>query len=116
MGQRDPRVDDYIANAPSFAQPILTELRAAVHAACPTVTETIKWHMPFFEYQGPLCFMAAFKAHCGFGFWKHAVLAVDTPNTEAMGQLGRLTTVEDLPPKKKLKAWLQKAVEIKDGR
>ena len=116
MGQRDPRVDAYIANAASFAQPILVALRDAVHAACPQVSETIKWNMPFFEYQGPLCFMAAFKAHCGFGFWKHAALAVDTPNTEAMGQLGRLTTLADLPPKKKLASWIKKAVAIKDGR
>lgn len=49
MGQRNPRVDAYIANATDFAQPILTHLRAVVHSACPEIEETIKWRMPSFE-------------------------------------------------------------------
>jgi len=35
MGDRDPRVDAYIAKAAPFARPILEHIRAAVHAACP---------------------------------------------------------------------------------
>ena len=71
MGQKDPRVDAYIAKAPPFAQPILSHIRAVVHEACPDVQETMKWSSPFFDYAGgPLCMMAAFKEHCRFGFWK----------------------------------------------
>ena len=41
MGNRDPRVDAYIAWAADFAKPILEEIRARVHAACPEVEETM---------------------------------------------------------------------------
>jgi hypothetical protein len=64
MGKKDARVDDYIAKAPAFAKPILTEIRERVHAACPEVEETIKWRQPSFEYKGLMCGMAAFKEHC----------------------------------------------------
>ena len=49
MGNRDARVDAYIAKAAPFAQPILKYLREIVHGACPDVEETIKWSMPFFD-------------------------------------------------------------------
>ena len=70
MGSRDPRVDAYISKAAPFAQPILAHLREVVHAGCPEVVETIKWSRPFFDFNGPLCGFAAFKAHCAFMFWK----------------------------------------------
>lgn len=66
----DPRVDAYIAKAAPFAQPILIRLRRAVHRGCPDVVETLKWSVPAFEYNGILCGMAAFKAHCLFNLWK----------------------------------------------
>jgi uncharacterized protein YdeI (YjbR/CyaY-like superfamily) len=114
MPTLDPRVDDYIANAGEFAQPILQHLREVLHAACPEVVETIKWSMPFFEYHGPLCNMAAFKAHCAFGFWKGELLVAqeDDKGRAAMGQFGRLTTLKDLPPKKALAAYVKKAMAL----
>ena len=69
MPKKDPRVDAYIAKSADFAKPILKQLRAMVHAACPQVTEDIKWGVPHFMYHGMLCGMAAFKQHCAFGFW-----------------------------------------------
>ena len=42
MGKKDPRVDDYIAEAESFAQPILKHLRKLVHEADPKIEETLK--------------------------------------------------------------------------
>lgn len=74
MSTRDPRVDIYIAKAAPFAQPILAHIRKTVHAACPEVTETIKWGFPHFEYKGLLCSMAAFKQHCALTFWKGALV------------------------------------------
>src|SRR5262245_8541112 len=99
----DPRIDKYIASAPSFAQPILTYLRETVHAACPEVVETMKWSRPHFEYRGMMCGMSAFKAHCAFGFWKGSLIVdkTDDKNASAMGQFGRIATVKDLPPKKR---------------
>lgn len=73
----DPRIDAYIAKSADFAKPILTYLRQIVHEGCPKVTETLKWRTPAFEYKGLLCGMAAFKRHCTFGFWKHALVLGD---------------------------------------
>src|SRR4051794_31523926 len=69
MGKVDPRVDAYIAKSAEFARPVLERIRTDVHAACPGVEETLKWGMPTFLHKGILCMMAAFKAHCTFGFW-----------------------------------------------
>ncbi|MFN7143961.1 MAG: DUF1801 domain-containing protein [Myxococcota bacterium] len=61
MPTLDPRVDAYIARAAPFAQPILAHLRAVVHAACPDVTETIKWGVHYFERRGLFGDMAEFS-------------------------------------------------------
>lgn len=112
MVSRDPRVDAYIANAAEFARPILEHLRELVHRACPEVLETIKWSMPFFDHQGSLCHMAAFKKHCAFGFWKGDLVIQGPGASEAMGQFGRLTALADLPAEKKLLAYLKRAAKL----
>lgn len=111
----DPRVDAYIANAAAFAQPILRHLRDLVHRACPEVTETMKWSFPHFEHHGVLCSMAAFKAHCAFGFWHQgmsAVLGAAAKSEDAMGDLGRITSLADLPSEAALRRFLKAAVRI----
>jgi uncharacterized protein YdeI (YjbR/CyaY-like superfamily) len=115
--QRDPRVDAYIAKSAEFARPILTHLRELVHQACPDATETLKWSMPHFEYAGAiLCGMAAFKAHCTFGFWHQgmqAVLRKDGIDGEsAMGSFGRITSLNDLPGDKALLRYLREAAKL----
>jgi hypothetical protein len=113
--KKDPRVDAYIAKAAPFARPILRKLRAAVHAGCPEGVETVKWGMPFFTVDGRnLCFMAAFKAHAGFGFWREdrAVLGAAARPGEGMGALGRLESPSDLPSDAKLRGWVRKAVKL----
>ena len=109
-----PRIDTYISNAAEFAQPILNHLRKVVHATCPEVEETIKWGIPHFMYQGMLCNMAGFKAHCTFGFWKGKtwIDEGDLKATEAMGQFGRIASIKDLPPDKKLAAYIKKAMQL----
>lgn len=99
MPTLDPRVDAYIDQAAEFARPILVELRRRVHAACPAVVETIKWRMPSFEFRGLLAGMAAFKAHCTFGFWKHDVLKHESDFGQMLAAAGCLKTPADLPPK-----------------
>ena len=116
MGKRDPRVDAYIAKSQPFAQPILTHLRASVHAACPQTEETIKWGMPYFQYHGMLCGMAAFKAHATFGFWKgrHVFGGDKAKHDEAMGQFGRLETVKDLPAKRLISLYVKRAMLLNE--
>jgi len=117
MGRRDPRVDAYIAKSAPFARPILTHIRQAVHAGCPDVEETMKWSAPHFVYKGMLCGMASFKAHCGFGFWKASLLKAGgggTKSDEAMGQFGRIVSVDDLPGLEQLVALVREAAALND--
>lgn len=115
-----PKVDAYIAKAQPFAQPILEHLRQLVHKACPDVEETIKWSRPFFEYRGVILGnMSAFKAHCSFGFWGEEIGAVlreaKTVRDGAMGSLGRITRVEDLPSQKQMLDWIRRAAAFVDS-
>jgi uncharacterized protein YdeI (YjbR/CyaY-like superfamily) len=113
MATTNPSIDTYIANAAEFARPILTHLRAVVHAACPEVEETINWGMPFFLYRGLLCNMAAFKQHCAFSFWKGEQIIGEGEAT-AMGQFGRIEKLSDLPPKKILAGYVKKAMALNE--
>ncbi|HEY0413009.1 MAG TPA: YdeI/OmpD-associated family protein [Allosphingosinicella sp.] len=109
---QDPRVDAYIAKQADFARPILEAIRAAVHAGCPEVEETIKWSMSSFVYKGKILAMAAvFKAHATLGFWRAGdVLGETGAERDAMGQFGRLTSLADLPPRAELEALVRKAM------
>lgn len=112
MPSRDPRIDAYIAKAAPFARPILEHLRELVHLGCPDVVETIKWGSPAFEYEGLLANMAAFKAHVAFGFWKGALVFDSEREKEAMGQFGRIASLDDLPADRTVVALVRKAARL----
>ena len=108
----DPRIDAYIAKAAPFAQPILKHVRDRVHAVAPEAEETLKWSMPSFTIDGKILIgMAAFKAHATVGFWRGQEMDLDV-SKDAMGQLGKLTSVDDLPPDGQLDALIRKGVEL----
>ena len=113
MAKKDPRVDAYIKRAQPFARPILNHLRKIVHRGCPDVEETIKWNMPFFERNGIICFMASFKEHAVFGFWKGALL-FGKEDKGAMGQFGRITSMKHLPNDKELIGYVRKAADLNE--
>src|SRR4051812_1257596 len=118
MVKKDPRVDAYIAKAQPFAQPVLNHLRKLVHTTCPQVEETIKWSFACFDYKGIFCSMASFKQHCTFGFWKTALLKdpkgiLDSKN-EAMGSLGRITGMQDLPADKIIIDFIKQAMVLNE--
>lgn len=114
---RDQRVDDYINRKAEFAKPILLNMRETIHAACPQAQETIKWGAPAFMYKGEILgIMAAFKAHAVFNLWRGSQVLSDTGSEEAaMGQFGRMTSVEDVPDRKSFSAILQKAMALIDN-
>jgi uncharacterized protein YdeI (YjbR/CyaY-like superfamily) len=118
MGKKDKRVDAYIEKAKPFAQPILKHLRKLVHQACPECEETIKWSFPCFDYKGIFCSMASFTGHATFGFWKTALLKdpkgiLDSRN-EAMGSLGKITSLKDLPGDKVIIDFIKQAKKLND--
>jgi uncharacterized protein YdeI (YjbR/CyaY-like superfamily) len=106
-----------VARAATFAQPILRHLRDLVHRGCPEATETLKWNMPHFEHGGSiLAGMAAFKAHCVFGFWHkgmETLLAAEGLTGEgAMGGFGRITRLEDLPDETAILRFVREAAKL----
>jgi uncharacterized protein YdeI (YjbR/CyaY-like superfamily) len=110
---RDPRIDAYIAKAPPFAQPILAHVRDRVHAALPAAEETMKWSAPAFTLDGKiLLIMATFKAHAALNFWRGQEIGDGSAKAGAMGQFGRLTSLEDLPPDAELDSLIREAAEL----
>jgi uncharacterized protein YdeI (YjbR/CyaY-like superfamily) len=110
---RDPRIDAYIAKAAPFAQPILEHVRERVHAAAPEAEETLKWSMPSFTIDGKILIgMAAFKQHAALNFWRGQELRGAEASRDAMGQFGKLTSVDDLPSDAELDALIRQAAEL----
>ncbi len=109
----DPRIDAYIAKAAPFARPILEHVRARVHAVVPDVEETLKWSAPGFTLDGKiLLMMAAFKAHAALNFWRGQEIRGSEASGDAMGQFGRLTSVDDLPSDTEFDALIREAVAL----
>ena len=120
MGKKIKEIDDYIARSAAFAQPILRKMRELVHQVCPDTEEKMKWSFPHFDYKNEMmCHMAAFKQHCAFGFWKASLmkdpdLISMAKSEQAMGHLGKITCLEDLPSDKKLSAYIKEAMLLNE--
>lgn len=120
MTKTDPRIDAYIDKAEPFARPILDHIRNLVHQACLEVEEKIKWSFPHFDYKGQMmCSMASFKAHCAFGFWKADLIKsaqgkLQLKDRTAMGNLGKITSIKDLPSDKAMLKMISEACLLND--
>ena len=120
MAKKEKAIDTYISKSADFAKPVLNHIRELVHKACPDVEEKMKWSFPHFDYKAEMmCSMAAFKQHAVMGFWKaalmkDAVLLENARSEVAMGHLGRITSLKDLPADKKIIAWIKEAMKLTD--
>jgi uncharacterized protein YdeI (YjbR/CyaY-like superfamily) len=119
MGKQDKRIDAYVAKSADFAKPILAHFRELVHRGCPGVEETMKWSFPHFDYHGVMCSMAAFKRHCAINFWKASLLSdpqkvLEVGHETAMGNLGRITSLNDLPSDSILISFIQQATKLNE--
>lgn len=119
--KKDPRIDAYIAKSADFAKPVLDHFRALIHKTCPEVQETMKWSFPHFDYKDmPMCHMASFKQHCAIGFWKAALmgdaktLVAKAKTEEAMGHLGRISSLKDLPKDTVLVRYIKDAMKLNE--
>ena len=110
---REPRIDAYIAKAQPFARPILEKVRERVHAVVPDVEEAMKWGMPAYLLAGKLVLItAAFKAHAALNFWRGQELESSHDSVGAMGQFGRIKSVDELPPDAELDRLIREAAEL----
>lgn len=109
---RDERVDAYFAKAQPFARPILEKVRSRVHAVIPDVEEAMKWSMPAYILGGKLVLItAAFKAHAALNFWRGQELGGEK-NADAMGQFGRISSLDELPSDAELDRLIREAAEL----
>ena len=107
---REPRIDAYITKAQPFARAILEKVRERVHAVVPDVEETIKWSHPTYCKEGKIILgTASFKEHASVHFWRGQELGMEA-KPGAMGQLGQLKSVSDLPAN--LDELIAKAAEL----
>ena len=114
---REPRIDAYIAKAQPFARPILEKVRERVHAVVPDVEEAIKWSMPAYVTGGKIVLItSAFKAHAALNFWRGQEIGDGEPKAGAMGQFGRLTSIDDLPRDQELDALIREAATLAKTR
>src|SRR5438128_5985706 len=67
-----------------------------------------------FERKGIICFMAAFKQHCVFGFWKGSLI-FGGKHKGAMRHFGRITSMHDLPNQKMLVGFVRRAAELNEA-
>ena len=110
---RDPRVDAYIAQAQPFARPILEHVRTRVHATVPAIEETIKWRMPAYVLGGKIVLItAAFKAHMALNFWRGQEMESRHDSVGAMGQFGRISSLDELPADAELDRLIREAAEL----
>ena len=110
---RDARIDAYIAKAQPFARPILEKVRERVHAVVPDAEEAMKWSMPAYLSGGKILLVtSAFKAHAALNFWRGQEIGDGQPKAGAMGQFGKLTSVDDLPPQDELDRLIREAAAV----
>lgn len=110
---RDPRITAYIERAQPFARPVLQKVREHVHSVVPDVEETVKWSMPAYMVGGKILLItAAFKAHAALNFWRGQELGGDKSNADAMGQFGKIASLDDLPADAELDRLIREAAEL----
>jgi uncharacterized protein YdeI (YjbR/CyaY-like superfamily) len=110
---REPRIDAYIARAQPFARPILEKVRERVHSVLPDVVEAIKWSMPAYMLAGKIVLItAAFKHHMALNFWRGQELRGEAANADAMGQFGKIKSIDELPPDAELDRLIREAAEL----
>ncbi len=72
---RDPRVDEYIAELPSWQRRLCGQLRELIHAADPEIAETVKRRvLPYFVLDGNVCALLAAKDHVNLFLYDGAIV------------------------------------------
>lgn len=84
-----------------------------MHAVIPDVEEAIKWSMPAYMAAGKLVLItAAFKAHTALNFWRGQELETSHSSVGAMGQFGKIKSLDELPSDAELDRLIREAAEL----
>lgn len=110
---REPRIDAYIDRAQPFARPILEKVRERLHTVLPEVEEAMKWSMPAYLVDGKILLItSAFKGHAALNFWRGQEIGDGEPKAGAMGQFGKLKSLDDLPGDSELDQLIREAAAV----
>ena len=73
----------------------------------------MKWSMPTYTRGGKILLItAAFKAHAALNFWRGQELRGDEANADAMGQFGKIGSLDELPPDAELDRLIREAADL----
>jgi uncharacterized protein YdeI (YjbR/CyaY-like superfamily) len=79
----------------------------------PQAEETLKWSMPAYTLGGKIVLItAAFKAHMALNFWRGQELRGQSANADAMGQFGKIRSIEEIPPDAELDRLIHEAAAL----
>lgn len=62
-------VEQFVAEAPAEARPLLAQLRQVIKAAVPGVDETMGYGKPYYKYHGWLTGITLYTKHLGVEIW-----------------------------------------------
>jgi hypothetical protein len=107
-------VDEYIRGLDGWKAEVAAQIRSIIREAAPDAKESIKWAQPVYEFNGPFCYIKAFKNSLNFGFWRGA--ALDDPSGLLQGEgmkmrHVKLSGVEDVD-KETFAAFVKQALEL----
>ena len=79
----------------------------------PDAEETIKWSMPAYTVGGKIVLItAAFKAHMALNFWRGQELQSSHDTVGAMGQFGKIKSIDALPSDAELDRLIREGAEL----
>ena len=77
-------VDEFVAEAPVEAHPVLEQIRKIVKAAVPDVEETMGYGKPYYKYFGWMTGITLYSKHLGVEIWD-GLSDSDRKELEALG-------------------------------
>ncbi len=104
----------YIDGLKGEMRDVAAALRRVVLAAAPGMNEVIMWGRPWFEHHGPVCYLAANRAHVTFGFRRGTDLTDPKGMLEGTGKGMRHLKVRrvDEIPRDVVSRWVRQAVRL----
>jgi uncharacterized protein YdhG (YjbR/CyaY superfamily) len=77
-------VDEFVAESPAQARPVLEQIRKVVKQAVPDVDETMGYGKPYYKYHGWMTGVTLYTKHLGVEIWG-GLSAEDREELEALG-------------------------------
>jgi uncharacterized protein YdhG (YjbR/CyaY superfamily) len=77
-------VDEFVAEAPLEARPVLEQIREVVKRAVPQMDETMGYGKPYYKYHGWMTGVTLYTKHLGVEIWD-GLSSDDRKELEALG-------------------------------